>query len=69
MFGALGHRVTGIHRVEVAGVRLGPLQSGDWRLVTEREMQQLVRKPKPMRLEIMKLSQENNQDEWPKWLK
>jgi 23S rRNA pseudouridine2605 synthase len=35
---AVGNKVTGLHRIRVAGLRLGDLALGEWRYLTEKEI-------------------------------
>lgn len=41
MFGALGNRVTGLHRSRVGGLELGDLASGQWRMLGAPDLAQL----------------------------
>lgn len=41
MFEAIGHRVLHLQRVGFGGMRLGKLQSGKWRFLTQREVNRL----------------------------
>ncbi len=43
MVGRMGHRVTELKRLRMAGVRLGGLKEGRWRYLTEKERQALLR--------------------------
>ena len=38
----LGYRVTGIRRVRIMNIRLGHLSVGNWRNVTEEELEELM---------------------------
>lgn len=42
MFGALGNRVVAIHRTSVAGIPLGDLRPGDWRVLDDRDIAALL---------------------------
>jgi 16S rRNA pseudouridine516 synthase len=42
MFGALGNRVVAIHRTSLAGIPLGDLRPGDWRVLDDRELDALL---------------------------
>lgn len=44
MFEAVGHRVLHLKRTDFGGMRLGKLQTGKWRLLTQREVDSLKRK-------------------------
>ncbi len=43
MFGALGYDVLSLDRIAYAGLTIGNLQRGEWRHLTEREVEQLKR--------------------------
>jgi 16S rRNA pseudouridine516 synthase len=42
MFAAVGNRVVGLHRSSVGGLQLGELESGEWRMLTPGEIEQLL---------------------------
>jgi 23S rRNA pseudouridine2605 synthase/23S rRNA pseudouridine2604 synthase len=42
MTGSLGHRVTALKRLRIAGIRLGALKEGQWRHLTEAERKTLL---------------------------
>ena len=72
MFGALGHRVTGIHRVAFGGVELGSLPVRQWRLLTERELHTLLHPP-PIAADwasapAPRFSADDPAADWPDWL-
>ncbi len=46
MVESVGNRVTGLHRIRVAGLRLGDLASGQWRYLTKKEIADLTAKHK-----------------------